>query len=126
MSVSQCPRRSSASNVVESDRGTIGPAAPVTNRLAQPVLSPPPKYQRVVRHDLHCRQFDMSGTVEHQQQATANHIAQRAVGLLPLPGFTQFLRQPAAARSRICRDQFPDMEDIFRGDHPSPVFEFRH
>src|SRR6266511_968507 len=24
------------------------------------------------------------------------------------------------------RDQFPDIEDIFSSDHPSPVFEFRH
>src|SRR5262249_43950577 len=34
--------------------------------------------------------------------------------------------QPAAARPRMGRDQFPDTEDIFSSDHPSPVLQFRH
>jgi hypothetical protein len=80
--------------------------------------------QRVMRHEPHRRQFDLPGTVQRQQQATAHHIAQRAVGLLPLPGFAQLLRQPAAARPRMCRDQFPDIQDLFRSDHPAPVLQF--
>src|SRR5262249_41649527 len=63
---------------------------------------------------------------ERQQQAAANHIAQRAVGLFPLPGFAQLLRQPAAARPWMGRDQFPDIDDIFTSDYPAPVLEFRH
>src|SRR5215471_19761922 len=68
----------------------------------------------------------MPGAVQRQQQATADHIAQCAISLLPLPGFAQLLRQPATARPRMGRDQFPDIEDIFRSDYPSPVLEFCH
>ena len=41
---------------------------------------------------LHRRQLDLARTVKHQQQSAANHVAQRAIGLLPLPGFTEFAR----------------------------------
>ena len=34
--------------------------------------------------------FDLPGTVQHQQQAAADHVAQRSIGLLPLPGLTHF------------------------------------
>src|ERR1700722_9768950 len=41
---------------------------------------------------LYRRQLDLTRTVEHQQQSAANHIAQRAISLLPLPSFAEFAR----------------------------------
>ena len=51
------------------------------------------------------RQRDLAGSLQHQQQAPAHHIAQGAIGLLPLPGFTYSDRQLAAAFLRIPLDQ---------------------
>src|SRR5450755_1697455 len=34
------------------------------------------------------RQLDRSRTIQHEQQSPAHHVAPRAVGLLPLPSFT--------------------------------------
>ena len=48
--------------------------------------------QRVMPHVTHRRQLDLAGTVQHQQQAAAHHVAQRAIGLAPLPGFTELGR----------------------------------
>ena len=41
---------------------------------------------------LHRRQLDLARPMKHQQQSATNHVAQRAIGLLPLPGFTEFAR----------------------------------
>ena len=46
--------------------------------------------------------------MEHQQQTAADHVAQGAVGLLPLPGFAQFRRQLAPAQARMLRDKLAD------------------
>src|SRR5450755_723852 len=59
--------------------------------------------------------------MEHQQQSATHHIAQRAVGLLPLPGFTQLPRQLPAAQLRMISNQLPDEEDLFPGDVSAPV-----
>ena len=48
--------------------------------------------QRVMPHVTHWRQLDLAGTVQHEQQAAAHHIAQCSIGLAPLPGFTELGR----------------------------------
>ena len=53
--------------------------------------------KRVGRFEADGRQFDLAGAVQHQQQAAANHIAQRAVGLFPLPCLTELLGKSAPA-----------------------------
>jgi hypothetical protein len=55
-------------------------------------LWPGPVGQRVMPHITHRRQLDLAGTFQHQQQAAAHHVAQRAIGLAPLPGFTELGR----------------------------------
>jgi hypothetical protein len=35
-------------------------------------------------------QFDLASAFQHQQQTATDHIAQRAVGLLPIPDLAQF------------------------------------
>src|SRR5271155_5716038 len=59
--------------------------------------------------------------MQHQQQSATNHVAQRTVGLLPLPGFTEFARQLPAAQFRTIGDELPDVEDLFAGDVPAPI-----
>ena len=65
---------------------------------------PGPPRQRVRGRVTHRRQLDRAGPVEHQQQTATNHVAWRAVGLLPVPGFAQFLRQLAPAGLGMFRD----------------------
>jgi len=60
-------------------------------------------------------------TVQHQQQSPAHHVAQRAVGLLPLPGFAQLARQLPPAPLRPIPDQPADESDLFAGDAASPI-----
>src|ERR1022692_979246 len=69
----------------------------------------------------HRRQLDLASAIQHQQQSAAEHVAQRAVGLLPLPGFTQLPRQLPAAQLRMISNQFPDEEDLFAADVSTPV-----
>ena len=46
----------------------------------------------------HRRQLDLAGPLQHQQQAAADHVAQRAVGLFPSQRLAQLPRQfPPAA-----------------------------
>jgi hypothetical protein len=51
-----------------------------------------PLRDSIAHHALHRRQLDLARTMQHQKQSAAHHIAQRAVGLLPLPGFAQLAR----------------------------------
>ena len=59
--------------------------------------------------------------MEHQQQSAAHHVAQRAVGLLPLPGFAELPRQLPAAQFRMICDELPDEGDLFAADVLAPV-----
>ncbi len=82
--------------------------------------------QRIVRHALHRRQLDLAGAVQHQQHAATHHIAQGAVGLLPLPLVAQHRREHAPALAGMRGDQFPDIDDVLAGDDPAPVLELQH
>jgi hypothetical protein len=44
--------------------------------------------QRIMPHVTDRRQRDLAGPFQHQQHAAAHHVTQRAIRLLPLPGFT--------------------------------------
>jgi hypothetical protein len=50
--------------------------------------------------------------LQHEQQAAANHSAQSAVGLFPLPGLAQLLGESAPACSRILGDQLVTADDV--------------
>jgi hypothetical protein len=65
--------------------------------------------------------------MQHQQQAAANHIAQCAIGLLPLPRLAQLRRKSAPAGVGIVSDQLSNKGDVFlRNDSATiPVIE-RH
>ena len=43
-------------------------------------------------HVTHGRQLNLARAVQHKQQTAAHHVAQRAIGLAPLPGFTELGR----------------------------------
>src|SRR5580658_1422822 len=75
---------------------------------------------------LHRRQLDLARTVEHQQQSAANHVAQRAIGLLPLPGFTELARQLPAAQLRMVSDELPDESNLFAGDFAASIAMCSH
>ena len=49
-------------------------------------------YERIERDLTNRGQFDLACPVQHQQKTAADHIAQRAVGLFPLPCFAQSRR----------------------------------
>jgi hypothetical protein len=53
---------------------------------------PRPAYQRVVADIGNRWQLDLTSTIEHQQQPPADHVAERAVGLPPLPGLAELFR----------------------------------
>ena len=51
----------------------------------------------------------------------ARHGAQRAVGLHPVPGLAQSLRQVAPARVRVVGNQLADEDEVLIGDHAVTV-----
>lgn len=66
-------------------------------------------------------QFDLTTTVEQEQQAAAHPLARRAVGLLPVPYFTQPLPQLVAAGLWMRGHQFPNKVDLARVDGTAPI-----
>jgi hypothetical protein len=54
-----------------------------------PRLRPGSVCQRIMPHVTHRRQGDLPCPFQHQEQAPTHHVAQRAVGLAPLPGLSQ-------------------------------------
>jgi hypothetical protein len=88
------------------DRHNWGPLAP---------------FERIQGDLTNRRQFDCASPVEHQQQTTANHVAQGAVGLLPLPCLAQFRRQPAPAQTGMLRDEIANKNNILSGNNSAPI-----
>src|SRR5712692_11237395 len=68
---------------------------------------------------------DFARAVQRQQQASAHHVAQRAIGLLPLPDLTQLSRQLPPAHSRMRGDHLPDETDLGSVDLAAPVSHSR-
>jgi hypothetical protein len=62
------------------------------------------------------RQLDEAGPMQLQQQAAANHVAQGAIGLNPVPGAAQFSRKPTAAPPWVLGDQTLDERGVFRAN----------
>ena len=58
-------------------------------------------------------QLNRPRPAEHQQQAPADHVAQRPVGLLPLPSLAQFPGQRPSAGLRVFGDEPLDEGDLF-------------
>jgi hypothetical protein len=67
------------------------------------------------------RSLDQPGPVELEEQAAADHVAQRAIGLDPVPDPAQFGRKPAAALAGVLRDEALDKGGIRGADFPPPV-----
>src|SRR5206468_11359031 len=100
----------------QAQRSAYGP------RISHYRFGPPPVCQRISRRAAAYRgQLDLAGAIQLQQQATANHVAQRTIGLSPSPGLTQLAREKATTRSRMSRDQLPNEGDIWGGDPSAPV-----
>ena len=69
-------------------------------------------HERIERDLTHCGEFDLAAPVQHQKETAADHVAQRAVGLLPVPRFAEFCRQLAATQTGILRNELSYKEDV--------------
>jgi hypothetical protein len=70
--------------------------------------------QRIARDETDGGKFDLPGSVRHQQQAAADHVAQRSIGLLPLPCFTHSCRQLSSAQAGVFGNELAQKGDVFR------------
>jgi hypothetical protein len=61
--------------------------------------------------------------MELEHEPPAHHVAQRAVGLDPVPGATQPLGERATALLGMRRDQLPDERDVGDGDGATAIAE---
>jgi len=82
--------------------------------------------QRIVTHVTHRRQCDLPGPLQHQQQAATDHVAQRAIGLPPLPRLAQPGRKPAPALLRMPRNQRAYIKDVFLADLAAAISVLCH
>jgi hypothetical protein len=74
----------------------------------------------VVRRPLaHRGQLDVPGPVQDEQQAAADPVAQRAIGLAPVPVFAQALRERPAAGFGMRLEQGADGFEVAGGDRAS-------
>ncbi len=67
------------------------------------------------------RQLDPTGPVQLQRQTTAHHVAQRAVGLDPVPRSAQLGRKPTAAPPGVLGDQTLDERGVFRANFAATI-----
>jgi len=82
--------------------------------------------QRIVPHVADGRQCDLAGSFEHQQHASAHHVAQGAVRLPPLPLFTQHPGKRPPALAGVCGDQLAYIEDVCGTEIPAAIPEIQH
>src|SRR3990172_5223006 len=61
--------------------------------------------------------------MQSEHQPPAHHVARVAIGLDPLPGRTEVLRQGAPGRLRVRGDQRAHLTQIARGDPAAAVRE---
>ncbi|SRR5579875_635228 len=78
-------------------------------------------YKRIQRDLSDSRQLDLTGTVQHQQQAATDHVAQSAVCLLPLPCLAQLRREFTPAHLRMLSDQIANEYDVFAGNGSAAI-----
>src|SRR6266498_3488146 len=71
------------------------------------------------------RKLDVPRPKQREQQAPANSVAQRAVGLDPAPRSRQFDRQRAPARLGFMRNQFADEADLLATDLAPSIPQYR-
>src|ERR1019366_454219 len=77
----------------------------------------------------YCRQLDLAGPLQHQQQAAAYHVAQRSVGLFPAQGLAQLSRQLPTAAVGMLPNELPQEGNLLTVDRLSaiaPRFRFCH
>ncbi len=72
------------------------------------------------------RQPDVPQAIQSEHQPPADHIAQRAVGLNPVPCLAKLFGQPPSAVAGILRDQFIDKNDIFTGNDSAAISKHEH
>ena len=77
----------------------------------------------VRRSPANFRELDVPRAVKLQHQAATDHVAQRAIGLAPIPRLAQELRQLSPARARVRRDQRADEIDLHAGDRPASILQ---
>ena len=63
----------------------------------------------------------MSCPVQAEHQAPADHVAQDAVGLSPVPGLAQFDRKSSSAVMGVLVDERLDKRYVFRADVLSSI-----
>ena len=76
----------------ERDRTDVGECAGQRRHVDQNRLRLVSLHKRIERGLTSHGQFDLAGAMQHQQKTAADHIAERPVGLFPLPCFAQLRR----------------------------------
>jgi hypothetical protein len=70
------------------------------------------------------RQLQAPGPRQFQQQSSADHVAECAVGLLPPPGFAHPQGKLPPIGVGILGDQLTDIFHFRRCDHPASIAKF--
>ena len=73
----------------------------------------PAMRQRVIGRRLSFgRKDEVSGSMQEQQQAAADHVPRLAVGLHPMPSLTHFKGEPTATQAGVLRDQLAQQPQV--------------
>lgn len=62
--------------------------------------------------------------MEIEHEASAHHVAKLAIGLTPVPGLTEELRERSATRFGVASDELAYELEIGVGDLPATVLHF--
>jgi hypothetical protein len=76
------------------------------------------------------RQLDQTRAVKLEHEAPADHVPECAVGLAPVPSFTEELRKPSATGRGVAGDEVSDELDVSVCDRtatmPELYFSYFH
>ena len=77
--------------------------------------------ERIRRRMPFGRQFDMPAPMQRQHQTPADHVAQRPVGLPPIPRFAQPGGELPSAGAGMLRDEPPNRFNLIRGNRTTAI-----
>ena len=100
-----------SSDLLKRERPDAGERAGQWSLVDQHRLRLLSLHKRIQRDLPHLGQFDFACPMQRQQKAAANHVSQRAVGLLPLPRFAKLHRQFSTTETGILSNELSYKED---------------
>src|ERR1035441_9081113 len=91
--------------------------------VQEPGLGWPSAQGVVGHHAAGWRKGNVAGALKREHEPAGQHARWNAIGLSPVPGFTQKYGESVTAGAGMARDYVTNERDVLRAQGPAAVFE---